>query len=271
MTQQLSDMKREMPASSGIAKKLVSENARAAKRTLGPDLGPRMTAHLKVLGRDYGFSIEAGELQIINGNWYVTHTGLVRLARRKRRRGIHVEAVDSLCDSATNRFVLRATVYPSKDSAGFVGYGDADPSNVSLLVRGAEMRIAETRAVNRALRKAYGIGICSVEEIGSNPGPITGASDQRKFPPQNTNGNGNGGAGHKVRDRLCQIIRQHKLDPELVKAYAVDFCGTKVLKDATREQVESFVQQLAEAAKKDRDGLLCQLNSYAPSSQEVSG
>ena len=25
---------------------------------------------------------------------------------------------------------------------------------------------AETRAVNRALRKAYGIGICSVEEIG---------------------------------------------------------------------------------------------------------
>jgi hypothetical protein len=28
------------------------------------------------------------------------------------------------------------------------------------------MRVAETRAVNRALRKAYGIGICSVEEIG---------------------------------------------------------------------------------------------------------
>lgn len=45
---------------------------------------------------------------------------------------------------------------------GFVGYGDADPSNVSSLVRGAEMRVAETRAVNRALRKAYGIGLCSV-------------------------------------------------------------------------------------------------------------
>jgi hypothetical protein len=32
------------------------------------------------------------------------------------------------------------------------------------------MRVAETRAVNRALRKAYGIGICSVEEIGSFAG-----------------------------------------------------------------------------------------------------
>ena len=56
-------------------------------------------------------------------------------------------------------------------SKGFVGYGDADPSNVSPLVRGAEMRVAETRAVNRALRKAYGIGLCSVEELGSFSAP----------------------------------------------------------------------------------------------------
>ena len=251
---------------------LQRENLRFAHRLIAGTLPIRLAESLKTLSQDFDFSLRRGELQLLNNSWYVTHTGLVRLARRKRCRGIHVEAVDSLCDSAANRFVLKATVYPSKDSAGFVGYGDADPSNVSLLVRGAEMRIAETRAVNRALRKAYGIGICSVEEIGSNPGPMAGASDQRKFPPQNTNGNGNGnGAGHKVRDRLCQIIRQHKLDPELVKAYAVDFCGTKALKDATREQVENFVQQLAEAAKKDRDSLLCQLNSYAPPSQEVAG
>ena len=38
-------------------------------------------------------------------------------------------------------------MFPSKGSTGFVGYGDADPSNVSSLVRGAEMRVAETRAV----------------------------------------------------------------------------------------------------------------------------
>ena len=215
-----------------LGPKLLRKNTRAAKKTFGRSFPPRLIAHLKTLTRDLGFSIEAGELQIIGANWYVTHTGLLRLARRKRCCGIHVEAVDSLCDSAVNRFVLKATVYPSKDSAGFVGYGDADPSNVSALVRGAEMRIAETRAVNRALRKAYGIGICSVEEIGSNPGSIV-APDSHKSPPKGTNENGNG-AGHKVRDRLCQIIRQHKLDPELVKAFAVDFCGTKALKDASQ-------------------------------------
>jgi hypothetical protein len=90
-----------------------------------------------------------------------------------------------------------------------------------------------------------------------------------KRPPQNAPGhdNGNGTAG-KVRDRLCQLIRQHKLDAELVKAYAVDYCGTKTLRDASREQVESFVQQLAEWAEKDRNALLCQLNSYLPPKQE---
>src|SRR5271157_2574733 len=242
------------------------ENVRFAKRGWGENLS---TQFLKMLTRDFQLSVEDGDLQVINGHWYVTHTGLLRLARHRRCSGIHVEAVDSLCDSAANRFVLKATVFPCKSSVGFVGYGDADPSNVSLLVRGAEMRIAETRAVNRALRKAYGIGICSVEEIGSNPGPMA-APDLHKSPPNGTNGNENG-SGHKVRDRLCQIIRQHKLDPELVKAYAVDFCGTKVLKDATREQVETFVQQLADAAQNDRDALLCQLNSYAPPSQEVAG
>ena len=123
------------------------------------------------------------------------------------------------------------------------------------------MRVAETRAVNRALRKAYGIGICSVEEIGTIP-------TLEKLPPQKANGNGNG-AGPKVRDRLCQLIRQHKLDPELVKAYAVDFCGTKTLRDATREQVENFVLQLADWAEKDQNALLCQLNSYAHPKQEV--
>ncbi len=201
----------------------------------------------------------------------MTHTGLLRLARRKKCRGIDVEAINSLCDVSNSRYVMKATVYPSKGSAGFVGYGDADPSNVSLRVRGAEMRIAETRAVNRALRKAYGVGICSVEEMGSFSGPIETGSSSTRIPPKGTQGvNGNGTAsGHRVRDRLCQIIRQHKLDPELVKAYAVEFCGTKALKDATREQVEAFVQQLADSAQKDRDALMCQLNSYARPNQEV--
>jgi hypothetical protein len=143
-------------------KKVLRENVRLARGTA--PFSSRAIDLLASITKDFQFSFKTGELQIINGNWYVTRTGLLRLARRRKCSGIHVEAVDSLCDSAASRFVLKATVYPSKRSSGFVGYGDADPSNVSPQVHGAEMRVAETRAVNRALRKAYGIGLCSVEE-----------------------------------------------------------------------------------------------------------
>jgi hypothetical protein len=166
--------------------------------------------------------------------------------------------VPEFSDTAASRWTFKATVYKSRSCKGFVGYGDADPSNVSPLVRGAEMRVAETRAVNRALRKAYGIGLCSVEELASSTGS-PGAARESKLPSQPANGNY---GGPKVRDRLCQIIRQHQLDGSLVKAYAIDFCGTKTLREATREQVENFVQHLADWAEKDRDALLCQLNSY---------
>jgi len=241
-------------------KMLLRQNLSWARKALGSTLGAHAKVSLGVLTREFGFSVNGGDLQIINNKWYVTHAGLLRLARRLRCRGINVEAVNALCDSTANRFVLKATVYPSKTSSGFVGYGDADPSNVSSLVHGAEMRVAETRAVNRALRKAYGIGICSVEEIGSFAEPTKSSPESKKVPPQPANGNGHGGP--TVRDRLCQIIRQHQLDAALVKSYATDFCGVKELREATREQVENFVSHLADWAEKDRNALLCQLNSY---------
>ncbi len=221
-----------------------------------------LLATLKRLSEDFKLSVSSGDLILLQSNWYVTHAGLLRIARRNRCSGMRVQFIQELSDTAARRFAFQATVFKSKTCQGFVGFGDADPSNVSPLVQGAELRVAETRAVNRALRKAYGIGICSIEEIGTIPN--TG----EKLPSQNANGNGND-SGPKVRDRLCQIIRQHKLDPELVKAYAVDFCGTKTLREASREQVENFVQQLADWAEKDRNALLCQLNSYSRPTQEV--
>jgi hypothetical protein len=59
------------------------------------------------------------------------------------------------------------------------------------------------------------------------------------------------------------LIRQHGLDPTLVKAYAVDFCGTPTLKEASRDSVESFISHLATSAKENMDGLLCKLNFYS--------
>jgi hypothetical protein len=142
---------------------------------------------------------------------------------------------------------------------GFVGYGDADPSNTSPLVRGAEMRVAETRAVNRALRKAYGIGLCSVEELGSHAFSVEPPKTRQVDPP---NGNNAWNGQPRLRDKLCLLIRNYELDPILVKRYAADFCGTETLREASRDLVEAFVSTISEEAANNRAALICKLNSY---------
>ena len=236
---------------------VTESNARLAREIWGRLPRPAITA-LKEIAETHQLSISSGDLCFLDGRWYVSHTGLLHVAQRNRCSGIHVQPVRQFSNPAAGRWAFRATVYKTRHCKGFVGYGDADPSNVSALVRGAEMRVAETRAVNRALRKAYGIGICSVEEIGSMTDSVSGSPGLKKLPVQVSNSNG----GSTVRDRLCQVIRQHQLDPNLVKSYATDFCGVKSLREATREQVEKFVAYLADWAEKDRNALLCQLNSY---------
>jgi hypothetical protein len=123
------------------------------------------------------------------------------------------------------------------------------------------MRVAETRAVNRALRKAYGIGICSVEELGSytssSPPP---PREGKAVCPSHGNGSTNGEP--RLRDKLCLLIRKYELDPTLVKLYAADFCGTEALRDASRDLVEAFISTLGDEAAKDRAALICKLNSY---------
>jgi|SRR5437879_1164708 len=165
------------------------------------------------------------------------------MSERRHCVGIRTALEKQFSDPGLGRWVFKATVYKGPRSKGFVGYGDADPTNVSPLVRGAEMRVAETRAVNRALRKAYGIGLCSVEELGWEP-KTYGPSDPQKAASATNHAHQNGHT--RLRDRLCLLIRQHQLDANLVKAYAADFCGSLNLRDASREQIESFITNLAE-------------------------
>ena len=167
----------------------VARESRFAKLLYG-DLSKSVMRALSELIQRHQVSVMNGDVKYLDGGWYVTHSGLLRLAERRRCAGIHCRPVLESSDSITSRWVFRAAVFKSRACRGFVGYGDADPSNVSPLVHGAEMRVAETRAVNRALRKAYGIGICSVEEIGATAAKFAQMPPEAKKPsPQPTNGN----------------------------------------------------------------------------------
>jgi hypothetical protein len=268
-TRTLKKIIREAPKNSVEYRK----NAKLASALWG-ELSIVASKRLHELTNEHRLSIAAGDLQLLGGVWYITHAGLLGIACRRRCSGIGTTLVDRRSEPPLNRWIFKATVYKTSGSRGFVGYGDADPSNVSPLVRGAEMRVAETRAVNRALRKAYGIGLCSVEELGwaslppQPPSSSSNSNGSRSFHGSNSSHAGNGpngsnGGPTRLRDKLCLLIRQYNLDPTLVKEYAARFCGTETIKDASRDLVESFIAHLSSSAKEDIDGLICKLNSFS--------
>src|SRR5450631_305732 len=116
-------------------------NRRLARQKWGLDRNHPLLAALKSLTEDFALSVCAGDVILLQSNWYVTHAGLLRIAKRNRCSGMRVQFIRELSDTAARRFAFEATVFKSKTCQGFVGYGDADPSNVSPLVYGAELRV----------------------------------------------------------------------------------------------------------------------------------
>ena len=205
MNRNIKDKDPQPPEGKPQRRLLAIRNIRFARRKW--EVSREQVAVLKDLTEELELSVAAGHLKLIDSNWYVTHAGLLRVARRNHCSGIRVRPLGEFSDAASGRWVFKAIVYRSPRSRGFVGYGDADPSNVSSLVHGAEMRVAETRAVNRALRKAYGIGLCSVEELGWSPRPSGPDRSNQNAPSANGN-NGHQNGQPRLRDHLCLLIRQ---------------------------------------------------------------
>ena len=245
---------------------LIRHNTSLVKK-LYPNINRARIQALKELTKQFNFSFASGDVIQLENGWYRNAHGTSSVWRGARDAAVSMSSPSIHCVipqpvvSSSRQRCIRPRIPP-------VSSGMATLILPMYLYSSAVPRCAWPRRVPSTARCARHMASGSARSRRLDPIRVRCAGSASEFPPSNGKANGNG-AGHKVRDRLCQIIRQHKLDPELVKAYAVDFCGTKALKDATREQVESFVQQLADAAAKDRSALLCHLNSYAQPNQEV--
>ena len=82
-------MRSSVPNSTAI---LVRHNLRLIKR-LYPGLRQQDLRALRSLTQTLRLSISKGELQCIEGKWYVTHAGLLQIAFRRRCLGIRTNFV----------------------------------------------------------------------------------------------------------------------------------------------------------------------------------
>jgi len=97
----------------------------------------------------------------LSGKEYVTHQGLVWLAHIRGIQSIETEMVQGQLQEGF--FLFKATA--SGERGTFSGHGDAKPNNVGKMVKPHLIRMAETRAISRALRLYCGVGITSKEEL----------------------------------------------------------------------------------------------------------
>lgn len=69
------------------------------------------------------------DLVMLAARWYVTHSGLLRVAHRRRCSSITTELVEGVSNPKEGRRIFKASVVKS-GTVHFVGYGDANPSNL---------------------------------------------------------------------------------------------------------------------------------------------
>jgi hypothetical protein len=136
-------------------------------QTFGDFMSP--TTKLEIIDPE---TLSEAHFQDLHGKRYILHTGLLKLAHEHGPVDIGVNIVSYA--GVGNEAVVTATVTGPRGT--FTEVGDASPENTRL--RTATLRLAATRAVNRACRLYLGLGMTSLEEM-----PPEGADDA---PPRKT-------------------------------------------------------------------------------------
>jgi len=98
----------------------------------------------------------------ISGKEYITHAGLLHIAYEQGIQSIETDLVEK------GETIIFKAIVTMKNGSYFSAYGDANDKNVNKMIMPHKIRMAETRAVSRALRFATNIGTTAAEELGGD-------------------------------------------------------------------------------------------------------
>lgn len=105
-----------------------------------------------------------------SGKDFVLFPGLLDLAHSKGLTGIMTQLEQTPTEQNGWTTIFSATVTLEIDGQQkiFKSYGDANPTNTAANIQPHMMRLAETRAIARALRNAVNIGMVCTDELGDD-------------------------------------------------------------------------------------------------------
>jgi hypothetical protein len=106
-----------------------------------------------------------GHVITLNGKEYITHIGLLDLAHKAAPQlSWSTDPIHEWSDPSKDKYAVKARVWDG-EGREFTGIGDANPQNLNGMIRAAAPRMAETRALNRALRALVNHGATTADEM----------------------------------------------------------------------------------------------------------
>ena len=149
----------------------------------------------------------------LHGKDYVKFEGLLDLGHQDGLSEVTTDIVDLPTDENGNTCIVRARVVTKRGV--FTGIGDASPTSVgNKMIAVHLIRMAETRAVARALRFATNVGLTALEELGDTSAPVS-------------NGNSN--------SNIKNIKEMSEKQEKMLKGLSTDMSLPQEAKDAIAE------------------------------------
>lgn len=135
----------------------------------------------------------------LQGKKFITYEGLIELFHSNGGNSIKTDEINI----TENQAIFKAIV--KGENGTYTGYGDADHKNVNPLIAKHFIRMAETRAIARALRLYNNIGMTAVEELGGDDSSDTSqASSKASVSPQGSNNGGKPWLNSKARGKVTK-------------------------------------------------------------------
>jgi len=205
----------------------------------------QLAQQIRALYAEFGLRPDLGHVIVMGDRPYVTKEGLIYYAQKsKQLAGIEVEIVE--IERRQNFCLVKARVL-TKDGGKYEAYGDADVNNTNRMVTPHLIRMAETRAVNRALRIAFPIGLCSFEELAEQDIIDPAIGEEVKVEKEAT---------QRQLNTVKLIAEKRGLSQELLKELIEIHIGKNSLEELNREEVSTLIDTLNNLAPK---GLLIEI------------
>jgi len=195
-----------------------------------PEAQQQIAETIQALFAEYGLRPDLGHIVILGDRPYITREGLLYYARKSGQlAGIEVEIVEKNKDFC----LVKATVL-TKDGGKFEAFGDASTSNTNRMVSPHLIRMAETRAINRALREAFPIGLCSYEELQEEVALQTQEEQEDRW----------------VFDEYEGEVREEKKITEQQRKKII-VLAKQLFGDAWREEIKNFIKVFGKESSKE--------------------